>query len=590
MKTEHVTTDRQDHHRPIHPRLALILLLMLLLVSGCSGGIPTQIPSKVSQVFPFLVAPTRTPFQPMLPTLTPTITVTPTTAPSPTPEPVQELVVWMDQTLPEAMKAKMHLPNGARLAENAETANLAVGAIRGGNAIQTTWVYALVAPYPTITDEVSLQEVQQAWQGQPSATFGGKPLLMTASTHAAFTALWGPAAEIGVQEVADADLIETAWNSRPAWAIIPFEKIEPRWKVLRVNGLSPLDKALNLKDYPLTIWFGISGEVDVLRLLNDQLGTGGNIFPAVNRDPTRMTTLVMTGVTALTRATGYEMDTKGTTFPGQDIRDWLLNADLTHISNEVSFNPECPLQNPNDSSVMFCSRPEYIELLDYIGTDIVELSGNHNNDWGRKAFSYSLDLYNERGWTIFAGGANLEEARKPALVEHNGNRFAFLGCNPVGPSGVWATNDLPGVAPCDLNSMAESVRQLRADGYLPIVTFQYFERYVFDPSPEQERDFKAMVDAGAVLVSGSQAHYPQYMAFYNGAFIHYGLGNLFFDQMDIPVQGTRREFIDRHVFYDGRHISTELLTAMLEDYARPRPMTPEEHAQFLSEIFSAAGW
>ena len=97
-----------------------------------------------------------------------------------------------------------------------------------------------------------------------------------------------------------------------------------------------------------------------------------------------MTVLVMTGVTALARATGYKMDTNGTTYPARDIRDWLRNADLTHISNEVSFNPDCPKANFMDTSTMFCSRPEYIELLDFIGTDIVELSGNHNNDWGRE--------------------------------------------------------------------------------------------------------------------------------------------------------------------------------------------------------------
>jgi poly-gamma-glutamate synthesis protein (capsule biosynthesis protein) len=68
------------------------------------------------------------------------------------------------------------------------------------------------------------------------------------------------------------------------------------------------------------------------------------------------------------------------------------------------------------------------------------------------------------------------------------------------------------------------------------------------------------------------------------------LGNLFFDQMDIPVPGTRREFIDRYLIYDGRVLSVEILTAMLEDWARPRPMTPEERSSFLQDIFTASGW
>jgi hypothetical protein len=101
-----------------------------------------------------------------------------------------------------------------------------------------------------------------------------------------------------------------------------------------------------------------------------------------------------------------------------------------------------------------------------------------------------------------------------------------------------------------------------------------------------------MADAGAVIVSGSQAHLPQVMEFYNGSFIHYGLGNLFFDQMgDVSkVSVNRLEFIDRHVFYDGRYLGVELITALLEDYARPRLMTPAERLKLLNNYFGLSGW
>ena len=72
--------------------------------------------------------------------------------------------------------------------------------------------------------------------------------------------------------------------------------------------------------------------------------------------------------------------------------------------------------------------------------------------------------------------------------------------------------------------------------------------------------------------------------------IDYGLGNLFFDQMDNPVIGTRREFIDRHILYNGKYVSTELITTMLEDYSQPRLMSKEERASFLQEYFNYSGW
>jgi poly-gamma-glutamate synthesis protein (capsule biosynthesis protein) len=165
-----------------------------------------------------------------------------------------------------------------------------------------------------------------------------------------------------------------------------------------------------------------------------------------------------------------------------------------------------------------------------------------------------------------------------------------MGCNPAGPPHVWATATEAGAAPCDYDWMQSEIRQLRSDGYLPIVTFQYYESYDPLPSPQQKEDFRKMIEAGAVIVSGSQAHRPQAMEFMNGGFIHYGLGNLFFDQMDTPYTGTRNEYIDRHIFYDGRYIGTVLMTAMLEDYAKPRPTTAAERLMILGESFKVSGW
>ena len=233
-------------------------------------------------------------------------------------------------------------------------------------------------------------------------------------------------------------------------------------------------------------------------------------------------------------------------------------------------------------------------MLDYVGADIIDMTGNHMVDYGRSALDYTFNLYKERGWYYYAAGENVEQARDAVLVEDHGNKFAFMGCNPAGPETVWATETLSGVANCDYDWIVQRIKELTAQGYQVIFTFQYFETYRHWAEPFEEKDFRRIADAGAVIVSGSQAHHPMMMEFYDNSFIHYGLGNLFFDQMWVDTvtipQGTRKEFIDRHVFYNGKHISTELLTAYLEDYSRPRPMTTDERREFLKPIFTAAGW
>jgi len=200
--------------------------------------------------------------------------------------------------------------------------------------------------------------------------------------------------------------------------------------------------------------------------------------------------------------------------------------------------------------------------------------------------------------SYYGGGANLEDARQPLLIENHGNKLAFLGCNFAEPPQPLATDRAPGANPCDWALLEQQIKSVIQGGYLPIVTMQYKEGYSPMVMPWQSIDFHRPAAAGAVIVSGSQSHVPLEMEFFKGAFIHYGLGNLFFGQManqppgpGLPLQpAVRFEFLDRHVIYAGRYISTELLTAMLEDYARPRPMTPQERAEILEAYFGYSGW
>jgi hypothetical protein len=204
------------------------------------------------------------------------------------------------------------------------------------------------------------------------------------------------------------------------------------------------------------------------------------------------------------------MEQKGITYPARDIGAWLSQADVTHISNEIAFSPDCPAPDPNQEAIRFCSDPRYIELLESAGTDVVELTGNHMQDWGSTAMNFTLDLYRQKGWKVFGGGANLSEARKPALIEHNGNKLAFLGCNPAGPESDYATETRPGSLPCDYEWMHQEVARLRP-GLLAHRHLQYFST---TPSRRARRSATSGHDRrGRGAVSGSQAHHLQALAF-----------------------------------------------------------------------------
>ena len=270
----------------------------------------------------------------------------------------------------------------------------------------------------------------------------------------------------------------------------------------------------------------------------------------------------------------------------------LRDADILHVSNEIPFTETCPkpfANLQNDANLVFCSKPEYIQLLEAIGTDVVELTGDHFRDWGADAMLYTIDMYNQRGWQYYGGGTDLADGMQPALFEHNGNKIAFIGCNAKPPGYATASATSPGAVHCDMDAMAKVVKEVTADGYLPIFTFQHLEYYTYTINENLVEDFEKAADAGAVIVSGSQAHQPHALEFYKGATLHYGLGNLFFDQYNEGFP-QRQAFMDRHVFYDGRYINTELLTIMFIDMARPRLMTADERANLLETVFAASGW
>ncbi len=527
--------------------------------------------------------PTRTP--------RPTPTLTPSPVP-PSPTPAWPVTVFVPEGLPAPVAAALNtaLADHPDLFAPAPSAEAADVEVKFGNdsgvPLLAEWVYAVAVPFPTLTDEVAWTDVISTWSGAPAGPFAGQPPLMAADTGTTLVALLGDPAPGGLEIVSAEEIVQRAWDSRPAWAIVPFDQLEPRWKVLRVDGVSVLDKELDITTYPLVVRVGVTGMERGVVKLQEILGT-----PLTNRDPVKMTVLLLTGVTALTRGTAMRMDRHGVTYPAQDIRDWLIEADITHVSNEVSFAENCPPPS-NYYTMVFCSNPDFIELLEDIDVDVVELTGNHLLDWGVAAMENSLRMFEERSIPYYGGGWNVTQAHTPLTLTHGVHTFGFVGCNPAGPDSDWATEEQPGSAPCNFGALAEqlgpTIRQLREQGIIPIVTIQYLENPTYEPTGLQQKDFRALSKAGAVIVSGSQAHQPQGFDFVNGSFIHYGLGNLFFDQMQALEY--RQEFLDRHVFYDGHHISTEVLTAMLEDYARPRPMTAEEREAFLTTVFGASGW
>jgi poly-gamma-glutamate synthesis protein (capsule biosynthesis protein) len=520
---------------------------------------------------------------------TPVETVTPGPVP-PTPTPTEvPLKVWLDPALPLeiAEKVGFALENVERAISPDEAAiKLSVGSDDSGDLV-SEWVYALAAPFATVRDSISSTEFVQFWQNG-SQISGDAPneLVMSESSFAALTALYGQ--PLGKVSILPAEDLLARSLEKSAWAVIPFESIEPQWKIIHIDGQSPIQKAFDSESYPLSLPISLlidRDEVQNVNKLDEIEAQIRSAIPKTNREPEKLTTVILTGVTALTRATATEMEIKGVLAPAESIGETMREADIAHVSNEVPFARDCPEPDwTQEIDLVFCSNDKYIDLLKEIGTDVVELTGDHFRDWGPEAMLHTLEIYNEAGMDYFGGGKDIAEAKAPLKLEHNGNKIAFIGCNAKAPGYATASESNPGAYHCDFDYMVSEIQELKAEGYQVIATFQHDEIYLWEPEPNMREDFRKLAEAGATIVSGSQAHQPHVYEFRGESFIHYGLGNLFFDQLGW-YDDSDKAFLDRHVFYDGKYLGVELLTVQFFNWSTPTLMTEEARSELLTRLF-----
>lgn len=544
-------------------RFLISLAIILMILSACK---PLAQPVQPSITLPEPEPPTET----QQPTPIPP-------AATPTEESIQ--IGYAPGIPEELIQGEL---SGMVVRDETEASPLIISFIEGDKLSE--WIFALVAPFATVPDSINAQEWLEFWQtGESRSEL--KNLVVDLTAFNAFLVKYGMPAS-SIKSLSPTEILDYCRENN-TWAIIPFERITPEWKVIAIDGQSPIHKNFDSSIYPLKADINLSKnpafEIDpeTYQYVLSQLQA---VMPKTNRDPEKLTTVILTGVTALARATAKEMEIYGVLSPAQSIAEVIREADLAHVSNEVPFAPDCPEPQWVQDRLEFCSDDSYIDLLKEIGTDVVELTGDHFRDWGPEAMLHTLDMYDAEGWSYYGGGRNIAEARAPIRLEHNGNKIAFIGCNAKAPGYATASETNPGAFHCDMDYMVGAIEGLVQEGYLVIATFQHDEVYQWQPAPNMIEDFRQLAEAGAVIVSGSQAHQPHIYEFWGHTFVHYGLGNLFFDQLGW-YDDSDKAFIDRHIFYDGKYLGVELLTVQFFNWSTPTWMTPDARTQLLARLF-----
>ena len=299
-----------------------------------------------------------------------------------------------------------------------------------------------------------------------------------------------------------------------------------------------------------------------------------------------LTHFIMTGVTAITRAMGAACDQHGTDWLTRNLRPHFAAADYVHVSNEVSIKPDC--EYPTKSTFTFCSKERDFQALVDLRANVVELTGNHNRDFGDEPYRRTLDWYAARGIKTFGGGSSPEAAGEPLVLPlADGKRLGLLGFNQACPLGECARKPGEvGANPYDAARAKAAIAKLRGEADFVMVTVQFREWDSAEPTPAQTKISHELIDAGADLVYGSQAHQLQKVELYRGKPIFHGLGNLLFDQ--VHRIGVRQAFFVHHYFFEGRLVQSVPVFTFMSDDRQPTIATPEQAAEMKAIVFDDA--
>ena len=127
------------------------------------------------------------------------------------------------------------------------------------------------------------------------------------------------------------------------------------------------------------------------------------------------------------------------------MRDQLHGADIGFCQLETNLTTRGTRMPQARHAVR--GSPAIAPALKDAGLNVVSVAGNHCMDWGPDGFFDTLDNLQGHRADRSGGGANIVEARAPAIVEANGVRVAFLAYSSILPLNYWAEANRPGCPP-----------------------------------------------------------------------------------------------------------------------------------------------
>ena len=213
-----------------------------------------------------------------------------------------------------------------------------------------------------------------------------------------------------------------------------------------------------------------------------------------------------------------------------NLLDVLRSADYRIV------NLEAPLYTGEKyiikSGASFSGNPEHIGALLAGGFQTAIGANNHAFDSDVEGFRKTRQLLLENGIAYVGAGDNIEEARKPQVIDINGLKILLLTLSEAEDM-RGATENTPGVRPWEPEVLAEQIREAKGKYNAIIVSAHCGLEYQPYPSFYVYETYRMLAEAGADIIIGHHPHVPQGMALFGKCPAYFSLGNFAFFQGSI---------------------------------------------------------
>ena len=207
----------------------------------------------------------------------------------------------------------------------------------------------------------------------------------------------------------------------------------------------------------------------------------------------------------------------------------LIIADLAYPILSKKLKPKRFTLSP-----IFCST-QTIELLQKMNVDVVSFCTNHSFDFSKEGMDETYNHLKKAGIKYFGSGDNLDDLKKPLLIQKEDQKLALISFSWPVIGGVPATKTKAGILEfkwSNIVSVINNIKNLYPDFLLAVFFHWNYELEAY-PQPYHRKIARECIDMGVDLIIGNHTHRFGPIETYRDKLIIYSLGNWFHPSFNI---------------------------------------------------------